>query len=202
MTAEPVWEGEWEVEFPASSPEELALALVVKDLLHGTSFDIEGTDGGADLAIDFVAGDELEGTTYRLLVTAEAIGSPDADLVRDVTERLLDQLVDEAESLIEQRTVVAAEKADALGYRAVPEDQERWDLVVPDWLAPDGAEVPFGFRPVLLSSGQPWPTDSQLDGHGRIVVVPFAGQVQLLGIPAPVDDAEGEPEAGSLPVLP
>lgn len=202
MTAEPIWEAEWEVEFPASSPEELALALVVKDLLHGTSFDIEGADGGADLALDYVAGDELDGTTYRLLVTAEATGSPDAEVVRDVTERLLDQLVDEAESLIEQRAVLGVEKAEALCFRGVPEDQERWDLVVPDWLAPDGAEVPFGFRPVLLGSGRPWPTDEQLDGHGRIVVVPFGGELQLIAIPAPPGEAEDESAPGSLTVLP
>jgi hypothetical protein len=67
---------------------------------------------------------------------AEATGAADSDLVRDVTERLLDQLVDEAESLIEQRAVLGVEKAEALGFRSVPEDQERWDLVVPDWLAP------------------------------------------------------------------
>jgi len=202
MTAELTWEAAWEVEFPASSPEELALALVVRDLLHGTSFDIEGADGGADLALDYIAGDELEGTTYRLLVTAEATGSSDADVVRDVTERLLDQLVDEAETLLEQRAVLAVEKAGALGFRSVPEDQERWDLVVPDWLAPDGAEVPFGFRPVLLGSGRPWPTDEQLDGHGRIVVVPFGGELQLIAIPSPPDEADDEPAPESLPVLP
>lgn len=202
MTAEPTWEAAWEVEFPASSPEELALALVVRDLLHGTSFDIEGADGGADLALDYIAGDELEGTTYRLLVTAEATGSPDADVVRDVTERLLDQLVDEAESLMEQRAVLAVEKAEALSFRSVPEDQERWDLVVPDWLAPDGAEVPFGFRPVLLGSGRPWPTDEQLDGHGRIVVVPFGSELRLIAIPAPPEEADDEPAPDSLPVLP
>jgi hypothetical protein len=202
MTEEPIWEAEWEVEFPASSPEELALALVVKDLLHGTSFDIEGADGGADLALDYAAGDELEGTTYRLLVSAEATGSPDADVVRDVTERLLDQLVDQAESLIEQRAVLEVEKAEALGFRSVPEDQERWDLVVPDWLAPDGAEVPFGFRPVLISNGRPWPTDEQLDGHGRIVVVPFGGELRLIAIPAPPEAADDEVAPGSLPVLP
>jgi len=202
MTAELTWEAAWEVEFPASSPEELALALVVRDLLHGTSFDIEGADGGADLALDYIAGDELEGTTYRLLVTAEATGSPDPDVVRDVTERLLDQLVDEAESLMERRAVLAVEKAEALGFLSVPEDQERWDLVVPDWLAPDGAEVPFGFRPVLLGSGRPWPTDEQLDGHGRIVVVPFGGELQLIAIPSPPDEADDEPAPESLPVLP
>ena len=202
MTAEPIWEATWEVEFPASSPEELALALVVKDLLHGTSFDVEGVDGGGDLALDYSAGDELEGTTYRLLVTAEATGSPDADVVRDITERLLEQLVDEAESSLGQRELLGVEKLEVLAFQIVPEDQERWDLVVPDWLAPDGAEVPFGFRPVLLASGRPFPTDEQLDRHGRVVVVPFSGQVQLLAIPAPADDAEGEPEAASLPIVP
>jgi hypothetical protein len=201
MTADSSWEAAWEVEFPASSPEELAIALVVKDLLHGTSFDIEGAEGGAELALDYSAGDELEGTTYRLLVTAEATGAPDADTVREVTERLLDQLVDEAESLVGQRIVLAMEKAEAVGFRCVPEDQERWDLVVPDWLAPDGAEVPFGFRPALLESGRPWPTDEQLDGHGRIVVVPSGAELQLYAIPAPAGE-DDDPVPGALPILP
>ena len=45
MNAEPMWEAAWEVEFPVASLEELAIALVVKDLVHGTSFDIEGEGG-------------------------------------------------------------------------------------------------------------------------------------------------------------
>jgi len=195
-----MWEAAWEVEFPAATLEELAIALVVRDLVHGTSFDIEGEAGGNDLALDYAAGDELDGTTYRLLVVAEATGQCDEELVRDITERLLDQLVDEAESLVERRISLAVEPAGGVGFAVVAEDDERWDLVVPDWLAPDGAEVPFGFRPVHLASGEPWPTDEQLDGQGRIVVVPFAGELHLIGIPAPAEELDG-PVVGSLPVI-
>jgi hypothetical protein len=34
------------------------------------------------------------------------------------------------------------------------------------------------------------------------VLVPFTGQVQMLGIPAPADDETEVPGAGSLPVVP
>jgi len=200
MNSEPTWEAAWEVEFPATSLKELALALVVKDLAHGTSFDIEGEPGVGNLALDYFAGDELDGTTYRLLVGAEATGSCDEELVRDITEHLLDQLVDEAESLIEQRTDLGVEPAAAVEFVAVAEDDERWDLVVPDWLAPDGAEVPFGFRPVHRATGEQWPSDEQLDGFGRIVVVPFDGALHLLAIPSPAEDLDA-PAEKSLPVL-
>lgn len=200
MTEDSTWEGAWEVEFQAGSLDELAVALVTRDLLHGTSFDIEGEDGGGVLAIDFGAGDELDGETYRMLVSAEATGSWDEELVRDLTERLLDQLVDEAESLLEHGTGLGVVPADEVGFEPVAEDDERWDLVVPDWLAPDGAEVPFGFRPVKRSSGEPWPDDDQLDAHGRIVVVPFGGSIHLIGIPAPAESLEG-PVTGPLPIL-
>lgn len=200
MNAEPIWEAAWEVEFPATSIEELALALVVRDLVHGTSFDLEGEPGVGNLALDYSAGDELDDTSYRLLVGAEATGTCDEELVRDITEHLLDQLVDEAETLIEQRTVLGVEPGDSIGFVAVAEDDERWDLVVPDWLAPDGAEVPFGFRPVRLAGGDPWPTDEQLDGHGRILVVPFASELHLIGIPSPAEELEA-PIERTLPVL-
>lgn len=200
MSSDTTWEGAWEVEFPASSLEELAIALVVRDLIHGTSFDFEGEPGVGSLALDYSAGDELDGASYRLLVTAEAAGACDEELVRDVTERLLDQLVDEAESLVEKRTDLGTLPVEAISFAVVPEDEERWDLVVPDWLAPDGAEVPFGFRPVHRASGGPWPTDEQLDAHGRIVVVPLASMLHLIGIPAPAEEVEGLAPA-ALPIV-
>jgi hypothetical protein len=90
---------------------------------------------------------------------------------------------------------------DELRFVAVAEEDERWDLVVPDWLAPDGAEVPFGFRPELISTGERWPTDSELDAHGRVVLVPHDGVVHLYGVPAPIGDGPGVPSSGSLPVI-
>ncbi len=59
----------------------------------------------------------------------------------------------------------------------VPEDEERWDLVIPDWLAPDDAEVPFGFRSFDKVSGEPVPDNAAFDAHGRVIAVPFGDQV-------------------------
>ena len=200
MSTDATWEGAWEVEFPATSLVELAIALVVRDLIHGTSFDFEGEPGVGNLSLDYFAGDELDGSSYRLLVTAEAAGSSDEELVRDVTERLLDQLVDEAESLVERRAALDTLPVDAVAFEPVPEDEERWDLVVPDWLAPDEAEVPFGFRPVRRASRESWPNDEQLDAYGRIVVVPLGSELHLIGIPAPAEEVEGLAPV-SLPIV-
>ncbi len=196
------WEAGWEVQFPASTLDEMLLALVVRDLLHGASFDVEGEGGKADMALDYLAGDELEGQTYRLLVTVEATGAADAEAVQEITEQLLDQLVDEAESLIEDRELLGTTAFDDVDFEAVPEDEERWDLVVPDWLAPDGAEVPYGFRPVRPRSREPWPGDSTLDRHGRVVAVPFGGELHLFAIPAPTDDGGVDLLSGDLPIVP
>lgn len=193
------WEAGWEVQFPASTLDEMLLALVVRDLLHGTSFDVE--DDSGDMAVDYVAGDELDGDVYRLLVTAEAAGVGDPETLQDITEQLLDQLVEEAEGLIEQRQPLGATAIDDLDFEIVPEDRERWDLVIPDWLAPDGAEVPYGFRPVRRDGGDPWPSDAELDRHGRVIAVPCDGDLHLVAIPAPTDDLAAEPLGEGLPVL-
>jgi hypothetical protein len=87
-----------------------------------------------------------------------------------------------------------------LEFRVVPEEEERWDLVTPDWLAPDGAEVPFGFRPFDSSKNEPWPANDVLDAHGRVVLVPEGDDLLVFGIPAP--EGWGEEEGEGLPVHP
>ncbi len=197
------WEASWEVEFPATNREELLLAMVVRDLLHGASFDVEAAaPRGGDLALDYAAGDEIDGQGYILLVTVDVTGPREHETVQEVTEQLLEQLVDEAEELVGQRQPLGTAPLDEVVFRAIPEEEERWDLVVADWLAPDGAAVPFGFRPFEGKSGDPWPANRDLDSHGRIVAVPFAGQLHLFAIPAPVADTEDDPAPGALPVLP
>jgi hypothetical protein len=181
------WNTGWAIEFPATTADELLLALVVRDLIHGASYDVEAEETGEEFAVDYTAGDELDDGTYRLLLAAEVDGVDDAELVQSFTEHTLEELLDEAEELLEGRTHLADLAAGGVEYRTVPEDRERWDLVVPDWLAPDGAEVPFGFRPFDVATGAPLPDDAALDGHGRVIVVPFGDQVSLVGIPAPVE---------------
>ncbi|MCU0303402.1 MAG: hypothetical protein MUC56_05050 [Thermoanaerobaculales bacterium] len=184
------WNTGWEIEFPAQTVDELRLALVVRDLINGSSFDVESEETGAEFAVDYTAGDELEGTTYRLLLAAEVDGPDDPGLVQAFTEQALEEAIEEAEGLLEQATQVAELPLDRVRFEAVSEDAERWDLVIPDWLAPDGAEVPFGFRAFDAASGAPVPDDATLDGHGRVVAVPFDGRLLLVGIPAPVEHDE------------
>jgi hypothetical protein len=194
------WETGWEVGFPASNADELLLALVVRDLVHGASFDVEAVEDGSELALDFVAGDELQDATYQLLLSAEIAGTDNRELVQAFTEQMLEDLVAEAEDLVAQRQDLGATACAQLEFRSVPEEEERWDLVSPDWLAPDGAEVPFGFRPFDSSTDEPWPTNEMLDAHGRVVVVPQGDDILLFGIPAP--EGWGEEEGEGLPVHP
>jgi hypothetical protein len=195
--AESTWEAGWEVGFRATSPEELLVALVVRDLLHGSSFDVEHESG--DLEVDYLVGDETSDGIYSLLVTARVEGVEDRKALQELTERLLEELVAEAESLVERRQALASIDLGSLAFKPVPEHEERWDLVVPDWLAPDGAEVPFGFRPELVSTGEWWPTDAELDEYGRIVLVPDSSTARLFAIPAPESDPMSSDD-GSLPV--
>jgi hypothetical protein len=113
---------------------------------------------------------------------------------------MLEEMVGEAETLIAERDEVGVLPAAEVIFRAVPEDEERWDLVIPDWLAPDGAEVPFGFRPFAGSEDEPWPSNEQIDAHGRVMLIPDGDSIRLVGIPAPTE--WGDDEDGGLPVHP
>ena len=194
------WEAGWEIGFQVGTADELLLALVVRDLVHGASFDVVAEADGTELALDFLAGDELNGETYQLLLSAEIEGAENRDMVREFTEQMLEELVGEGEALVGQKTDLGSRPMEELVFRAVPEDEERWDLVAPDWLAPDGAEVPFGFRPFLVADGLPWPGDPVLDEYGRVVLVPFEGGAHLFGIPAPEAPEDEEEDPGVLPV--
>jgi hypothetical protein len=193
------WEAAWEIAFAAGTLEELLIALVVRDLVHGASFDVEAEADGTELALDFFAGDELDGESYHLLLSAEIGGEEKPEMVREFTEQMLEQMIDESEELVERKTELGSRSLDELVFRAVPEDEERWDLVIPDWLAPDGAEVPFGFRSYVVDGDEAWPSDGALDEYGRVILVPFAGAAHLFGIPAPAEP-EDEEDPNILPV--
>ena len=181
------WEASWEFELPAESAEDLLIAMVVRDLLHGSSYDVELAEG-EQLAVDFVAGEELGEDVLRLLIGAQVDGREDHAVLQELAEQVLEELLEEAEQLVEQRSDIGELPLEQLIVRSVPEDDERWDLVMPEWMAPDGAEVPFGFRSYHAGTGDPWPTDAHLEAHGRVVVVPFGGVAHLYGIPAPSNE--------------
>jgi hypothetical protein len=186
-----VWTTGWEIEFPAETADEVLLALVVRDLAHGASFDVESVDADAEFAIDFTAGDERDGDVYRLLLAAEVDGHDDAALIQSFTEQMLEEMLEEAEALVSARTEVGDVELAGVELRAVPDDEERWDLVMPDWLAPDGAEVPFGFRGFDRRTGDPVPDNPTLDAHGRVVAFDHRGRYLMVGIPAPAEGDDG-----------
>jgi len=178
------WLASFEVSFPASTVDEVFLALVVRDMVYGTSFDVETEDGGHTFQVDVTASEEIDAEKYQLLVEAEIRGVEEPDTARAFLEQILEEAVDDAERLVEQRVEFGTIDAEEIEMRIVPEDEERWDLVIPDWLAPEGAEVPFGFRAFRVESGLPYPDNADLDGAGRIVMVPFGGKFSLFGIPS------------------
>jgi hypothetical protein len=181
------WEAGWELEFPATSVDELLLALVVRDLVHGASYDVEAEETGQQYEVDYEAGEELEGEVYRLLIAASVKGPEDHDAMAAFTEQMLDEVVAEAEELVAEKVEVGSLPEREVVFQKVSEDGERWDLVMPEWLAPQGAEVPFGFRGFHAGGAGPWPSDADLDAHGRVVMVPFGARLTLFGIPKPAD---------------
>ena len=191
-------EGSWEIRFNTTEESELLLALVVRDLIHGSSYDVDLDAGRGKAEVDYVAGDELDGDACTILVSAQATAAIGQDL-QGFTAGLLEELVDEAQDLVARRQELERRTAAEVELRAVPEEEERWDLVVPDWLAPEDAEVPFGFRAFDAKDGRPWPDDAILDRHGRVVVVPWGDELVLYGIPAP-QEADVDPR--SLPLHP
>ena len=181
------WEAGWELEFPATSVDELLVALVVRDLVHGASYGVEAEETGHQYEVDYEAGEELEGEVYRLLIGATVKGPEDHEAMAAFTEQMLDEVVAEAEELVAAKKEVGSLPAREVVFQKVGEDSERWDLVLPEWLAPQGAEVPFGFRGYRAGGREPWPSDADLDAHGRVVLVPFGGRFTLFGVPKPAD---------------
>jgi len=181
------WLASFEVGFPASTLDELLLALIVRDLLYGSSFDVETPDGARTFQVDMTASEEIDAGTYQLLLEAEIRGLDDTEAAGAFLEQVIEEAIDEAQELLDGKSELAVVDADALEFRVVAEDDERWDLVIPDWLAPEGAEVPFGFRSFRPEGGEPVPDDETLDAHGRVVVVPFGGKFTFFALPAPAE---------------
>jgi hypothetical protein len=181
------WERTWELELPASTVEQHLRALLIRDLIHGTSFDVELEGTESMLAVDFEAGDELEDEVCRLLILAEIDGPRLESVVEEVAADALEEMVGEADQMLAARQPLASMALSDLDFRPVPQERERWDLVIPDWLAPDGAEVPFGFRCFVAESGEDWPPDDLLDAHGRVILVPEGEVARLFGVPPPPD---------------
>jgi hypothetical protein len=179
------WLASFEIAFPAKTVEELLLALVVRDLVYGSSFDVESEESDEQFQVDVTASEEVDDEGYQLFVEAEITDTENQELAGEFLEQMLEGAVDEAEALVGARRNLGVRKQHEIEFRVVQEESERWDLVIPDWLAPEEAEVPFGFRGYLKETGEALPSDRDLDASGRIVMVPMDDEVHLVAIPAP-----------------
>ncbi len=186
------WEEAWALDLPAENAEQMLFAEVLKDLAHGASFDVEFEGDGTVLQVDFTCGDELEETICRLIVVAEVEGPEEREMLGEFAEETLGEMAETAAAAAQEAELLGKAGAAGVELRAVPEDEERWDLVAPDWLAPEDAEVPFGFRPFRKEGGEPWPSNEDLDRFSRVVLVPVEEGFELYGVNLPEETEESE----------
>ena len=85
----------------------------------------------------------------------------------------------------------ARRPAGEIHFERVSEDAEKPQLIIPEWLAPDEVDLPWGFRS-FDSGGKAWPEDELLEAHDRLVVVPFKEELRVYSLPAIDDDEEEE----------
>lgn len=186
-------EHEWEIELPAGTAEQLLAVLASRDRLFGHSVTLEPEDEPDQAVEAWLASTEaLQGTLVRLGVYVELSGPKSyLEAARDAIEDIVAEHVEAAAVEASQAQLVERRPADEIEFRTVGEDEERPQLIIPDWLAPEEAELPWSFRSYDLK-GEPWPDDGLLATHDRLALVPFAGEMLLYALPAIPDDEDEE----------
>ncbi len=182
-------EHEWEIEMPAGTAEQLLAVLASRDRLFGHSVTLEPEDAPEEAVEAWLASTEaLQGDSVRLGVYVELSGpKPLLAAARDAIEDIVADHVEAAAAEASRARLVERRPASEIEFRTVSEDDERPQLIIPDWLAPEKAELPWSFRSYDLK-GEPWPSDRTLAAHDRLALVPFGGEFLLYTLPALDDD--------------
>jgi len=190
---------EIELPLPAASVDELVKALVIRDELHGSTFEVEVEGSGQEFDVDLMMTDELddENGVYLALVEVEVDGDVDEETLGAFLTEIIDETAAQAAALVEQQREIAVYERKEIVFRAVESGRERWDLVIPDWLAPEDAVVPYGFRSFLAASGTAYPDDARLEAAGRILVIPMKGKIHFIEVPLPEESSCTSSEAES-----
>jgi hypothetical protein len=185
-------EHEWEIELPAGTAEEILAALSARDRLFGQSITLEPEDDPA-AAVEVWLGttDALADARFHLGVYAELTGPADyLDAAVDAVEDLVSEQIEEAGQEVEAAALLARRPLEELEFRLVEEDDERPQLIIPEWLAPsEEIELPWSFRS-FTREGSAWPDDAVLDAHERVALVPIAGEVLVFSLPIIEDEEE------------
>jgi len=186
-------EHEWEIELPAATVEQMLAVLASRDRLFGHSVTLEPEDAPEQAVEAWLASTEaLQGESARLGVYVELSGpKPYLEAARDAIEEIVADHVEAATLDASQAQLLARRPAHEIEFRPVGETEERPQLIIPDWLAPEKAELPWSFRSYDLK-GVPWPDERTLAAHQRLALVPFAGELLLYALPA-IDEDDDEP---------
>lgn len=184
-------EQEWELDLPGETPEQILAGLVARDRLFGQAVTLEPEEDEVNsVEAWFGTTDELAGTTYRLGVFVELTGPKEyLEPARDALEDILGEQLEIAATEAEDAVLVDRRPFSEVAFRTVAEEDENRKVVLPEWLAPEGTELPWGFV-IVDSQGQVWPGSDVMEAHGRIVVVPFRDELFVYGLPAIEDDEE------------
>ncbi|MGC8916800.1 MAG: hypothetical protein ACP5NF_07470 [Thermoanaerobaculum sp.] len=177
-------EHEWELELPGGTASELLAALAARDRIFGQNVTLEPEDD-PEGAVEAWLGsnDTLDGKVYRLGVYADLEGPEEyLEAARDALMDLVDEQVAEAQKDAAKATLLDRKPASEIAFELVSEEQETPQLIIPEWLAPEDADLPWGFRPVTRS-GESWPALEILQAHERVVLVPFKGEYLLYALP-------------------
>lgn len=184
----------WELELPASTPEQLLAALTARDRLFGQTITLEPEDE-PEKAVEVWLGttDALADETFHLGVYAELTGPSEfLEAARDALEDIVSEQVEEANAEAAQAELLESRPSSAIHFEPVKEEDERPQLIVPEWLAPgdpEEIELPWGFRP-FDSDGKAWPANATIEAHDRLVLVPFGDELRLYTLPAIEDEEE------------
>ncbi len=186
-------EHEWEIELPATSPDEILIALAARDRVFGQSITLEPEEGEAN-AVEVWLGtaDALEDGTFRLAVYADLEGPQEyLEAAAEAVEDVVNELIEAAREDVAGALLLARRPAGEIVFRAVNVDDERPQIIIPEWLAPvEELELPWSFRS-FTRDGEAWPGDAVLAEHARVAVVPFQGELLLYALP-PVPEEEDE----------
>jgi hypothetical protein len=169
-------EHEWQLDLPASTPEQLLAALAARDRIFGETITFEPEDDPkAAVEAWFGTTETLEGNAYRMAVYAELKGP------EEYLEAVCEALDAQDARLLETRP------AASITLVKPKEKDERPELIVPEWLAPGELELPWSYRPADRE-GAWWPSDAQLEAHKRLAVVPAGDELRLYSLPEISDE--------------
>lgn len=187
-------EHEWEIELPAGTPEQLLAALAARDRLFGQSVTLEPEEDAENtVEVWFGAAEALEDDTFHLAVYAELSGSQQyLDAARDALEDIVGEQIEMAATEAAEAALVETRTAAEVEFRQVADEDQRPQLIIPEWLGPQGedVEMPWGFR-AFGQDGRAWPDDDTLSAHDRLVILPVGDELRLYALP-PIEDEDDE----------